>query len=74
MFSAFWSYNGTIWAVYTGGYKVWMSSPDVLAAQQALCRISGLDDEVHEQTDRSMWIAFGPALGPKPDGTDAYGA
>lgn len=75
-----WTYNGPgalnggIYAVYSGGYKVWLTNMEAVYAKQALCAINGIDGTVKGQDDYGMFEAFGPVLGPIPsDGTNAYG-
>ena len=66
--------NGALYAVYSGGYKVWITDNDSLAAKQALLTLHAVPSGVQGQSDRAMFAAFGPVVGPVPnDGTDAYG-
>lgn len=77
---ALWQMNdaGAIYAVYMNGasplgYKVWLPSGDAMRAFQQLATINGWPTAVNVQTNPDMFRAFGPVLGPIPDGYDAWG-
>lgn len=61
-----------IYAVCSNRTKIWCY-PDTVDEHQALLRIEGKDDTVRTQNSAQMFRAFGPVVGPKPDGTDEYG-
>lgn len=61
------------YAVYSGGYKVWLADGNVAAAKQNLARLNGVDPTVQVQSDVAMFRAFGPVLGPIPPGRDSDG-
>lgn len=69
--------NGTPYgmtvAVYSGGYKTWIPNDKTLAAKQNLCALNGVDGTTRVQQDCEMWNAFGPLVGPVPNGYDAFG-
>ena len=61
-----------IYAVVTNGTKVWCYH-NTLEEYQALLALGGIDNTVHTQTSADMFRAFGPVVGPRPDGVDEYG-
>ena len=66
--------NGAYYAVYSGGYKIWITDTATYEAKKALLAINGVDGTLRGQPDPAMFKAFGPIAGPVPaDGTDAYG-
>jgi hypothetical protein len=65
--------NGPVCAVYSGGYKTWIFNNDVLVAKQSLCVINGVDSSVQVTSDPAMFAAFGPIIGPRPQGWDEWG-
>ena len=67
--------NGALYAVYSGGYKIWITDSDSLAAKQALLALNGVKNtDIQGQPDYAMFKAFGPVIGGVPgDGTDSYG-
>lgn len=63
--------SGTF-ACYSGGYKVWLQSSEVRDMARALASMSGIDDDIDEY-DETTFRAFGPIIGPIPNGYDPWG-
>lgn len=55
------------------GTKTWLPSGESVEAFMALAAINGWDQDVKVQHDEHMFRAFGPVVGPRPGGTDAWG-
>lgn len=73
--SGLWQMNGyaQVYALYTGGYKIWLETPAMLARTQDLLAINGINNTINVQTDPDMFQAFGPIVGPIPPGCNAWG-
>lgn len=65
--------NPAVFGQFSGGYKVWYPSWEAVTAAAALARLDGRVLKVQTFKDRDMFTAFGPVLGPVPDGADLYG-
>ena len=65
--------DDAVYAVYAGGYKVWLADGNIAAAKQNLARLNGVDPTVQVQSDVAMFRAFGPVLGAIPPGRDTDG-
>jgi hypothetical protein len=74
-FDGIWQMSGASaqYAVYKGGYKVWIPDSATLEAKRALCAINGLPQGTNIEKNPAMFKAFGPVLGVIPSGYDEYG-
>jgi len=62
-----------LFAIYTGGYKVWIKDSATLKGYRSLAAINGHDPTTHNTTDVALFRALGPIVGPIPSGYDEYG-
>lgn len=63
-----------VYQIYALGYKVWVPSIHTQSFVEQLGLLNGKDwSEVSEASDQIIFQAFGPVLGPIPDGHDAWG-
>lgn len=59
-----------VYAVYSGGYKVWVRNEGERAAFEAL---GAKEPEVISANLRSLFAITGPIFGPRPAGVDSHG-
>ena len=65
--------DGAIYAISSAGFKTWLPDNATVEAKAALIALNGGNPAAQPQPDRSMFKAFGPVLGPRPERTDEWG-
>jgi hypothetical protein len=65
--------NGAIYAVSSAGHKYWLTDQQMVDSMVAYCAVNGWNTEISGTPDRGLFRAFGPVIGPVPEGSDAWG-
>jgi hypothetical protein len=65
--------NGALYAVSSAGHKYWLTDSAMVGSMEAYCAVNGWDTKHNGTSDRGLFKAFGPVLGPLPERSDAWG-